>query len=208
MSTNRIADTAAATHPTVTRKALAPVRAVMVVAAAGAIAACLAGPAFAQPTTPATRAAMTRIKPSEPARAAITRPKPGPAAAPAATTTLPRVASVVFTGVSGGSTAPTITVNGTGFGAKPAGQPDQACGGTYTGDYYGPNFYFWDDTGYWESGLVGDCIGMVVSSWTSHQIVFSFGSAYGQPSYLMHNNDNYALKVKSLLYGGTVTGLS
>jgi hypothetical protein len=118
------------------------------------------------------------------------------------------VTSVVFTGVSGGSAAPTITVTGTGFGAKPAGQPDQACGGTYTGDYYGPSFYFWDDTPYWESGLIGDCIGMAVSSWTSHQIVFSFGSAYGQPGYLMHPNDNYALKIRSFRYGGTVSGLS
>jgi hypothetical protein len=153
-------------------------RAVMVAAAAGALAASLAGPASAQATAPAAAS-------------------------------LPRVTSVVFTGASGGTTAPTITVTGTGFGARPPGQPDHACGGTFTGDYYGPNFYFWDDTPYWESGLIGDCIGITVSSWTTHQIVFSFGSAYGtQPSYTMRNGDNYALKIRSLLQGGTVNGLS
>jgi hypothetical protein len=205
MFTTRTADTPSASHRTATRKAIRPAQGVMVLAAAAAIAATVAGPASAQATAPAARAAITAGH----AATAVKRPKPhGPAAALAVTTTLPRVTSVAFTGVSGGSAAPTITVTGTGFGAKPAGQPDHACGGGYTGDYYGPNFYFWDDTGYWESGLVGDCIGMDISSWTAHQIVFSFGSAFGQPGYLMHNDDNYALKIRSFMYGGTVTGLS
>jgi hypothetical protein len=131
----------------------------------------------------------------------------GSPAAPAVTTSLPHVASVVFNGVSGGSASPTITVTGTGFGTEPTGHPDTCS--TYTGDYYNQNFYFWDDTTYWESGLSGDCIGIVISSWTADKIVFGFGSGYGTgPDYSMYNGDNYALKVRSFMWGGVVNGLS
>jgi hypothetical protein len=127
--------------------------------------------------------------------------------AAAAATTVPRVTSVFFNGVSGGTTSPTITVLGSGFGTRPLGHPDTC--GPYSGDYYGPNFYFWDDNSDWAAGLSSDCVGIVISSWTPTEIVFTFGSAYGpNADWTLRNGDAFAFRVRSFMRGGIVDGLS
>jgi hypothetical protein len=105
-----------------------------------------------------------------------------------------------------GTASPTITVTGSGFSSRPVGNPGTNCGGT--GDWYGTKFYFWEDTEYWEAGLSGDCIGIVIDSWSSHSIVFGFGNTFGTPGFTISNGDNYAFDLRTLLVGGVVSGLS
>ena len=91
-------------------------------------------------------------------------------------TATPPTASMSALYVSGSLSNPTITIDGTGFGSQPSGVP-AGCGATGD-DYMLSQFMLWDVQQGWQVGYPGDCIGMVVSSWTSTQVVFQFGSFY------------------------------
>jgi hypothetical protein len=129
----------------------------------------------------------------------------------------PAITSVTFSGTSGpGEASPTVTVTGTGFGAAPSGTSDAvtSCGnyGSANGDVYGTKLYFSDD-GNFEAGYSdrsgGNCIGIVIDSWSSKRIVLHFGVAYGSYArWYMENGDGYAISVKTTLWGGSVSGLS
>jgi hypothetical protein len=129
----------------------------------------------------------------------------------------PSIASVSFSGTHGpGVASPTITVNGTNFGATaPPGTSDNttSCGPyTANGKVYGGKLYITDDANF-EAGFStssgADCVGIIVVSWSPTKVVLAFGNAYGTfDHWYLTNGDGYALSVKTALWGGTVTGLS
>lgn len=122
------------------------------------------------------------------------------------------VTSVVFTGTSA---APTITVNGVGFGSTaPTSYPANVTScGTYTdnGRWYGANgLWFFDDAHLWQAGkgtgTSGNCIGIKLVSWASTKVVFNFGNAYGSfDHWTADATDNYVLDLKGFLWGGVVS---
>jgi hypothetical protein len=117
------------------------------------------------------------------------------------TTTTPTITSVVF---SGPSASPTVTINGSGFGTAPRGQP-AGCG--TTGDDFDTNrLWLHDGTG-WTAGQFGDCIGLIVASWTNTSVTYTFGSGYSVYGTLS-NGDAYNLAVQGAQASGTVSGLS
>lgn len=142
--------------------------------------------------------------------AALAAAPPGASAPPIAVA--PVLKSVVFTG---SSAAPTITVNGTGFGAHPptAYPNDTTSCGPYTnnGNLYGAyGLWFLDNTHFWQAGRGnargGNCIGLIVTSWTRTQVVFEFGSAYGTfDHWTVDQGDNYVLALKSSFFGGVAS---
>jgi hypothetical protein len=81
--------------------------------------------------------------------------------------------------LGGTPTAPTVTVTGTNFGATaPTGTPESCQGGDTGNDYANNALYFQDSTENWGAGGTGNCIGLVVSSWSATQVVFTIGSEY------------------------------
>ena len=124
------------------------------------------------------------------------------------------VSSVTF---SGTSSDPTITINGTGFGAKapkpspsgrPCGEPDVAA----TGYDYGSKLVVQDTLSPddWQAGFPGDCIGLVIESYSTTQITLQLGSFYGDPSQTyrqMTTGDTFSVRVKGTALTGTITGL-
>ena len=113
------------------------------------------------------------------------------------------IASVV---IAGTEASPVITVNGSGFGADPSAlgtaEPD-ACG-PYSGDDYADNFNFSDDTNTWTAGQgPGDCIGVLFSSYSNTQIVFTLGSFYGG-SFNLGTGDAFTMNVLGATLSGDV----
>lgn len=114
----------------------------------------------------------------------------------------PSISSVTF---SGTASEPSVTVAGANFGTYPPfGQP-AGCG--TTGENYGSaGLNFGDTTNGWEAGQDGDCIGLVVSSWTTSSVTFAFGSGYTTYGTLA-DGDTYSLEVQGATTNGTVSGL-
>jgi hypothetical protein len=114
----------------------------------------------------------------------------------------PAITGVSFSGPVSG---PSITVTGTGFGnAPPIGTPE-TCQAGDTGDTYGSSgLWFGDITQGWTAGQAGDCIGLIVTSWTSTQVVFGFGSEYASfPS--IQSGDQAGLSVQGATFTGPLT---
>jgi hypothetical protein len=88
----------------------------------------------------------------------------------------PSISGVSF---SGSPSDPSITVTGTNFGAYPPIGTPETCQSGDTGDDYGSTgLWFSDTTQGWTAGQAGDCIGLIVTSWSSTQVVFGFGNEY------------------------------
>jgi hypothetical protein len=111
----------------------------------------------------------------------------------------PTISSVSFTGSAAN---PTVTISGSNLGSEPAGS---SAGCSTSGDNFPGNSLTFDDTtGSWGAGTGGDCIGLVVSSYTSSQVVYQFGSGYN--SYGTANSgDAYTLTVQGVAFSGTVS---
>ena len=112
----------------------------------------------------------------------------------------PTITGVTFTG---SPADPTVTIAGSNLGFEPSGSP---AGCSTTGDnFFGTSLSFDDTTGSWGAGTGGDCIGLVVSSFTSTQIVYQFGSGY--PTYGTANSgDSFNVTVQTgSTYSGTIT---
>ncbi len=130
------------------------------------------------------------------------------------------ITSVTITGVStiGGPSNPTITVNGTGFGGKAAAsQPVPSCPGDPASglgvDFLKAKLYINDYSQNWQAGFApGDCIGLVVSTYTKTHIVFTFGSWYQAPGGggqgptgdALAIGDPYTMSVKGAHFTGIV----
>jgi subtilase family serine protease len=113
-------------------------------------------------------------------------------------TAAPTISSVSFTGPASN---PTVTISGSNFGSEPVGSP---AGCSTTGDNFsGTSLTFDDTTGSWEAGTGGDCIGLLVSSYTSSQVVYQFGSGYNGFG-IANGGDAYTLTVQGVAFSGTV----
>jgi hypothetical protein len=130
----------------------------------------------------------------------------------------PSISAVYF---SAGSSSPTITVIGSGFGAEPPGGSTStltglSCGGN-NGDLYGQYLWLQDNTGDWSAGLFDPSssfsyIGIVISSYSDTKIVYSFGACYNSyvtinaPTFtgLLSAGDSYTMNVRGTSVSGTV----
>jgi hypothetical protein len=110
-----------------------------------------------------------------------------------------KITSVRFTGTSAN---PTVTITGSNFGAEPASTP-AGCGAT--GSNFGTSLWFKEVTQGWAAGQGGDCIALVVSSYTTTQIVYQFGSFYNTNGLGPANpGDHYQVSVYGSVFSGTV----
>jgi hypothetical protein len=116
-------------------------------------------------------------------------------------------AAITSVGFSGSGYGETITVNGSGFGlwapeASPP-SPVSCTGGSPSYDYATGVLSFTDTTSGWSAGTPGSCIGLVVKSWSTTQVVFGFGSGYIWPA--LANGDSYQVSVLGTPYSGTAS---
>ena len=115
----------------------------------------------------------------------------------------PSVTGVTFTGTPAD---PTITVTGSGFGSSPPIGTPETCQSGDTGDDYGSSGLWFSDAtqGGWTAGQDGDCIGLIVSSWSSGQVVFGFGNEYANyPA--IQSGDQIEVGVQGATFSGPLT---
>ena len=126
--------------------------------------------------------------------------------------------TAVISAVTFGGTpaSPTVTVWGSGFGSESDLGTPQPAGGTsdcvyppYTGSDYTNNLYLTEDTQGWSAGQGsdggGDCIGLLISSYSDNQITFGLGSGYALAGYgQVKNGDSYSVTLLGVTYSGTV----
>jgi hypothetical protein len=123
----------------------------------------------------------------------------------------PGISAVRF---SGSPSSPTISVQGSGFGAQPAGEPADS---GYTGEDYGNALYLCDSAGdpnafcagQGAGGGSGDLIGLAVSSYTTSSIVYGLGSDYALYYYpndvfRLEAGDRFVIYVKGAMCIGAV----
>ncbi len=117
-------------------------------------------------------------------------------------TKAPSITAVQFTGTPA---EPTVTITGSNFGPKPAPEPNEplTCFAGDTSFDYGTSLYFTETTQNWTAGETGDCIGLIVSTYTETQIVYRFGAGYSHYGQVT-SGDAYTLVVSSAKYSGTV----
>ncbi len=109
------------------------------------------------------------------------------------------ISSVVFGGTV---TTPTVTVSGSGFGTEAdLGAPTPAACGA-TGSDYGTNFFLFDGFGAGQGP--GDCIGVIISSYSDSQVTFSFGSGYHTYG-AAQVGDAFTMTVLNATFDGTVS---
>jgi uncharacterized protein YjbI with pentapeptide repeats len=112
--------------------------------------------------------------------------------------------------VTGSPSSPTVTVTGSGFGSQaPTGTTP--CGPTSTGKNFGDELNLLDDTEGWSAGEAGggicDYAGLIISSYSDTQIVFTLGSNY--PTYgTLNPGDDFTVNAAGFTYTGTVLYLS
>ncbi len=120
--------------------------------------------------------------------------------------TVPYPASPTIGGVTfgGDPSNPTVTVSGSGFGtSSDLGTPGTpGCSGS--GSDYGNLFYFSDTTGSWQAGQGTDCTGLVISSHSSTQIVFTFGDQYSVFGPIA-NGDSFSMTLFGVTFNGTAS---
>lgn len=121
------------------------------------------------------------------------------------------ISAVTFTG---DTAAPTVIITGHGFGAvPPAGLPNNttSCGDyAHNGDNYGPADLWFEDVGNFMAGMgtppTGCCIGIIVQSWSTDQVIYQFGSAYNTfDHWYISPGDQYTVSVRGIRYSGTVS---
>ncbi|TMD94811.1 MAG: hypothetical protein E6I72_11875 [Chloroflexi bacterium] len=120
------------------------------------------------------------------------------------------IQAVKFT--KSGNTPPVVTVTGANFGPAPAGANDNVNGcGTFSsnGQDFGDNLWVQAGTfAAFGNGTppTGSCVGLIVTSWTGTQIVFTFGSGYNSyDHWYMSPGDSYVLHLMGLQFTGTVS---
>ena len=112
--------------------------------------------------------------------------------------------TVTSTTFYGPSSDPTVIVDGSGFGSAPVGVP---VGSGSTGDdFVGGQLTFNNDAQSWQAGSPGNSLGLILSSYTSSQAIFSFGSALSgsNPAYSLNAGDLYRVSVNGATSSGTV----
>ena len=105
---------------------------------------------------------------------------------------------------SGTPSNPTITISGTNLGNFPPIGTPETCQAGDTGAIYGASgLWFSDTTTGWTAGQSGDCIGLVVSSWSGTQVTFTFGNQYGNYPPI-GTGDSFAVDVQGAGFSGTL----
>jgi hypothetical protein len=172
--------------------------------------------AAASPTAPATGIVNNGATVAPTATTASASPsESAETSASASASQTPVVTGPVITAVtfSGDTSAPTVTIAGTGFGdAPPAGQSDNttSCGDyTSNGDVYGPSGLWFVDVNNFDAGQSSSsgaaCIGIVVQSWSANQVVYQFGNAYDSfAHWYITAGDQYNLSLEGVQQSGTV----
>jgi hypothetical protein len=96
----------------------------------------------------------------------------------ASTTPAPTISSLE---VTGSETKPVVTVTGKGFGIKPSPDPSTpvTCGSGPASYTYPAGVLEFIDYGNWTAGETGDCIGLIIKTWTTTKVSFTFGAGYG-----------------------------
>ena len=120
---------------------------------------------------------------------------------------VPATAAPTVTGVtsSGSSAHPTLTISGTNLGSYPPPGSLVTCQSGDTGDTYGSiGLWFSDTTNGWTAGQGGDCIGLIVTSWSSTQVVVHFGNEYGGYAPIS-TGDSYTVEVQGASLSGALS---
>jgi hypothetical protein len=114
----------------------------------------------------------------------------------------PAIKTVKFTGTPA---EPMVTISGTSFATEPAPEPNEplSCFPGDTSFDYGTSLYFTETTRGWTAGKIGDCIGLVVSTYTETQIVYHFGAGYSHFGQVT-SGDAYTLVVRGTQHKATV----
>ena len=94
------------------------------------------------------------------------------------TANFPSTTSISSVTLTGTPAAPTVTVAGSNFGSQPSGTAESCKAGDTSDDYANSALGFEELTAGWTAGGTGNCIGLVVSSWSATQVVFGFGETY------------------------------
>ena len=111
----------------------------------------------------------------------------------------PKITAVTFTGTPA---SPTVTITGTNLGTEPTATP-AGCGAT--GSNFGTSLWFDDITAAWAGGEGGDCIGLLVASYSATQIVYTFGSFYNTNGLApVNSGDQYQVTVSGKTFSATV----
>jgi hypothetical protein len=111
----------------------------------------------------------------------------------------PSITSVTFTGTP---SAPTITITGKNLGSAPAGSP-AGCGAS--GQNFGTALWFNEVTASWSAGTGGDCIGIVLGSYSSTTVSYQFGSFYDTNGLApLTAGDQFQVTVLGKTFTGTV----
>ena len=97
--------------------------------------------------------------------------------------------------VTGSNYGPTVTIKGTGFGSVPAGAALTPGCGSSGSDYNSDELYFNDSAEFWQAGFPGNCVGIVVSSYTNTKVVFTFGSTYATNGWFVDAHDRVTVGV-------------
>jgi hypothetical protein len=136
-------------------------------------------------------------------------------AGPATTNVTRAISSISIKGFPLPAT-PTITVTGKSFGKAPTKGTSPStfanCGGSGTGFDYGPSkLWLLDASRSSGAGLLGafqeganatktygDCGGIIISSWSSTQVVFTLGSGYAAGSTSLKAGDEVCVEIKGL----------
>jgi YVTN family beta-propeller protein len=117
----------------------------------------------------------------------------------------PTITAVTF---SGTPAAPSVTYWGSGFGTESDLGAESPAGCGYSGSDYGTNIGFSDNgwTAGNGSGGGGDCIGVIISSYSDSQITFTLGSGYILAGIYdpVENGDAYSASLLGASFSGTV----
>ena len=114
-------------------------------------------------------------------------------------------------GVTFGGTPsnPTMTVSGSGFGTESDLGTAYPAACSATGSDYGSNITFSDNTSEWEAGLGtgggGDCIGLIISSYSNTQITYNFGNGYVEYAGPINDGDSFTMSVLGATFNGTAS---
>jgi len=119
---------------------------------------------------------------------------------------VPAAPSPTVTGLtwSGSSADPTLTITGTNLGAYPPIATPETCQSGDTGDVFGSSgLWFNDATAGWTAGQSGDCIGLLVTSWSSTQVECTFGNEYSGYTPI-NSGDQFTVEVQGASASGTL----
>jgi hypothetical protein len=100
-----------------------------------------------------------------------------------------------------------MTVSGSGFDAESDLGTAYPAACSASGSDYGSNITFSDNTSAWEAGLGtgggGDCIGLIISSYSNTQITYTFGNGYIEYAGPINDGDSFTMSVLGATFNGT-----